>query len=417
MVRRQKLLAVIWILVICICVAFLFIQYQNRKSQTILNLSVEQKVSDFDVLCEILDKSYPFWSEVEQAGIDKENIYNTYRTNIANTDTDIEFFKYIGYFLKEFEGFGHLSVLDGYMYGIYMDTISESNPLLSIEEEKSIEPLRKTLENSVSKNTYRLLDQSHAGFRSIIGLKEEYKNEDTESITEPPEIVTSIYDERTAYIKIDSFELTRYQKDKEILEAFFEQITDIPNLIIDLRGNSGGSDLYWQDLIVKPNAKANLISERYFLFNQNEITDDYISALGVSKNEIGTLPKSLLSHYKNNFTHYTTDTETFDVAENPYSGTIWILVDDTVYSASENFVMFCKNTGFATLVGTSTNGDGGMADPLLVSLPNSGLIIRFSIFYGLNRDGSGNEANGTKPDIIISENEDALTKCLERINH
>ena len=298
-----------------------------------------------------------------------------------------------------------------------MDTISESNPLLSIEEEKSIEPLRKTLENSVSKNTYRLLDQSHAGFRSIIGLKEEYKNEDTESITEPPEIVTSIYDERTAYIKIDSFELTRYQKDKEILEAFFEQITDISNLIIDLRGNSGGSDLYWQDLIVKPNAKANLTSERYFLFNQNKITDDYISALGVSKNEIDTLPKSLLSHYKNNFTHYTTDTKTFDVAKNPYSGTIWILIDDTVYSASENFVMFCKNTGFATLVGTSTNGDGGMADPLLVSLPNSGLIIRFSIFYGLNRDGSGNEANGTKPDIIISENEDALTKCLERINH
>ena len=106
-------MAVICILVICICVSFLFIQYQNRKSQTILNMSIEQKVSDFDVLCETLDKSYPFWSEVEQAGIDKENIYNTYRTNIANTDTDIDFFKYIGYFLKEFKGFGHLSVLDG----------------------------------------------------------------------------------------------------------------------------------------------------------------------------------------------------------------------------------------------------------------------------------------------------------------
>ena len=414
--KHKKLLVATCMLVICICAAFLFIQYQNRKSQTILKLSAEQKLSDFDVLCEILDKSYPFWSEAEQAGIDKETIYNTYRTDIVNTNTDIEFFKYMGYFLNEFEGFGHLSVLDGYMYGIYMDTISESNLVLSTEDEKSIELLRNTLENPVSKNTYRLLDQSHAGFRSIIGLKEEYKKEDSENTVDLPDIVTSVYDERTAYIKINSFELTRYQNDKEVLDNFFEQIKDFPNLIIDLRGNSGGSDLYWQNLIVKPNAKTNLESERYFLFNHNEITDNYISALGISENEIDTLSKPWLSQYRNNFTQYTIDVESFDEAQNPYSGTIWVLVDDTVYSASENFVMFCKNTGFATIVGTSTNGDGGIADPLLVSLPNSGLIIRFSVFYGLNEDGSGNEVNGTKPDIVISEDEDALTKCLEQIN-
>lgn len=418
--KHKKLLIVICIVVTCICAVFLFLQYQNRKSQTILNLTAEQKLSDFDTLCEILDISYPFWGEVEQAGIDREIVYNTYRTNIENTDTDIEFFKEIGYFLNEFDGFGHLSALDGYMYGIYMDTISESNRVLSAKEKQGIEPLRKVLENPVSQNTYHLLDQSHSGFRSIIGLKEEYESADTENTehtAKTSELVTSIYDERTAYIKIDSFELTNYQKDKEILESFFEEITDIPNLIIDLRDNSGGSDLYWRDLIVKPNAKGNMTSERYFLFNKSEITDNYVSALEISESEIDELPELLLSQYKNCFTHYTTDTDIFEVAENPYSGTIWVLIDDTVYSSSENFVMFCKNTGFATLVGTPTNGDGGMADPLLVSLPNSGLIVRFSMFYGLNGDGSGNEANGTKPDIIISENEDALTKCLEQIDN
>lgn len=418
--KHKKLLIVICIVVTCICAVFLFLQYQNRKSQTILNLTAEQKLSDFDTLCEILDISYPFWGEVEQAGIDREIVYNTYRTNIENTDTDIEFFKEIGYFLNEFDGFGHLSALDGYMYGIYMDTISESNRVLSAKEKQGIEPLRKVLENPVSQNTYHLLDQSHSGFRSIIGLKEEYESADTENTehtAKTSELVTSIYDERTAYIKIDSFELTNYQKDKEILESFFEEITDIPNLIIDLRDNSGGSDLYWRDLIVKPNAKGNMTSERYFLFNKSEITDNYVSALEISESEIDELPELLLSQYKNCFTHYTTDTDIFEVAENPYSGTIWVLIDDTVYSSSENFVMFCNNTGFATLVGTPTNGDGGMADPLLVSLPNSGLIVRFSMFYGLNGDGSGNEANGTKPDIIISENEDALTKCLEQIDN
>lgn len=75
--KHKKLLIVICVVVTCICAVFLFLQYQNRKSQTILNLTAEQKLSDFDTLCEILDISYPFLSEVEQAGIDREIVYNT----------------------------------------------------------------------------------------------------------------------------------------------------------------------------------------------------------------------------------------------------------------------------------------------------------------------------------------------------
>ena len=77
------------------------------------------------------------------------------------------------------------------------------------------------------------------------------------------QIISSIYDDRkAAYIKIDSFELTNYQEYKALLEVLFSQIKDVPNLIIDLRDNSGGSDLYWEDLIVIPNAKEDLWSCR-----------------------------------------------------------------------------------------------------------------------------------------------------------
>lgn len=414
--RRKRVLFVFGVLMVCIGVCIFFLQYQSKKTQTILNLTTEQKLSDFDTLCAILDESYPFWKDIEQAGIDKEAIYSIYRTDIANTDTDIEFFKYIGYFLNEFDGCGHLSVLDGYMYGIYMGTLSESNNMLSGKEKRNIVPLRQVLENPVSLNTYSRLDQSHGGFRSTIGLKREYAIRAVENETRESQITSSVYgDRKAAYIKIDSFELTNYQKDKATLEAFFSGIEDVPNLIIDLRGNRGGSDLYWEDLIAMPNAKDNLISERYFLFNQNEITKDYIAALGIDASEINSLPEPLLSRYEDSFTHYIIDTEKCNAAGNPYNGKIWVLIDDTIYSSSENFVMFCKNTGFATLVGTSTGGDGGIADPILISLPDSGLIIRFSAFYGLNNDGSGNEANGTEPDIVISDNEDALEKCLDLI--
>ncbi len=158
-----------------------------------------------------------------------------------------------------------------------------------------------------------------------------------------------------------------------------------------------------------------MTSERFFLFNWSDLADPYISALGIDVKEIGALSEPFRTQYTSRFTHYTTETEIFEAAEAPYGGTIWVLVDDTVYSSSENFVMFCKNTGFATLIGTTTGGDGGIADPLLAALPNSGLIVRFSVFYRLNGDGNGNEANGTKPDIVLSEHEDALKKCLEQI--
>ena len=416
MKKHRKLLLVLCILTVSFCLVFLFLNYQNRKSQMILNLTAEQKISDFNALCDILDENYPFWHEVDQTGINKEQIYDAYRNDIMNTTTDIEFFKCIDSFLHEFQGYGHLSVLDGYMYGLYVDTISESADLLSRQDEQMIKPLRDVLENPVSRNTYNLLDQSHEGFRSIIGLKDEYKSPRANNNTQTPEIETAIYDEQTAYVKIDSFELKNYQKDQATLEAFLAQIRDTPNLIIDLRKNSGGSDLYWQDLIVKPNAKEYLSAERYFLFNQSELIDNYVSALKIEPKAINTLPEPLLTQYQNSFSCYTIDTESVEKAANPYSGKLWLLVDESVYSASENFVMFCKNTGFATVVGTSTGGDGGIADPILAALPNSGLIIRFSAFYGLNEDGSGNESVGTTPDIVTAQNEDALSRCRELIN-
>lgn len=394
-----------------------FISYQNKKSQQILNLSTEQKLADFDVLREVLDTSYPFWKEVYEAGIDKEAMYTTYRNNIEKSNTDIEFFKEVSYLLKEFKGYGHISVLDGYMYRLYTETIITGKGLLTEDELAEVQPLISVLTNSVSQNTYSLLDQSHSGFRSIVGLKNEYKNTNTSDLVEESSAIVSqvLDDKKIAYIQIPSFELINYQRDKMILNQFFEENKETPNLIIDLRGNSGGSDLYWKELIVEPLISKETLSERYFFFNLNEKTKQYVEA-NLADTEIMVSTKlknnTQLSQYKDRFSHYTINKTTFNVAVSPYQGKIWVLVDGDVYSASENFAMFCKNTGFATLLGTATGGDGGMADPLLISLPNSGLLVRFSMFYGLNTDGSGNEANGTLPDVIVEEDKDALDECL-----
>uniref|UniRef100_UPI004057C97E S41 family peptidase n=1 Tax=Acetatifactor sp. TaxID=1872090 RepID=UPI004057C97E len=418
--KKKIILLIVSILFLLIITALFFLQTQRQKNETILNLTPEQKLADFEALCTILKENYPFWKEAENAGIDKDALYATYRTNIQNAKTDIQFFKEINYFLKEFRGLGHLSVLDGYMYLLYSDTLTAGEEVLTAKEAQAVEPLIAVLTNPISESTYSLLDQSHEGFRSTVGLKEEYQNTPlTNDIEESTNLTTSILDnfdnEKTAYLKIASFALANYQQDQAIIEHFFAEIEGIPNLIIDLRGNGGGSDLYWEDLLVAPNVKESLLSERYYLLNVNEITEEYIDANVISTESIPSAQDNFLSQYTDDFSHYTKDTTIFAPAEHPYTGNIYILIDEDVYSSAENFVIFCKNTGFATLVGTATGGDGGIADPMLFSLPNSGLIVRFSIFYGLNADGSGNEANGTVPDIAIAEDENALDKCLSII--
>lgn len=227
---------------------------------------------------------------------------------------------------------------------------------------------------------------------------------------------------KTAYLEIKSFRFENIETDRLKLKKFFEKISEYPNLIIDIRENSGGSDMYWQELIISPNLSEAKTSKRYYLIRQSDMTIPFIKA---KFDDDSILPIETLPNFdkinKENlslFSRYVLDQETIYPSKNAngFNGKVWVLTSHKVYSSSENFVMFCKNTDFATLVGTPTGGDGGVADPILFSLPNSGLIIRFSMFYGLNSDGTGNEANGTIPDITIVNSEDALERTILEIN-
>ena len=82
------------ILSVCVILAgIFFVKYQNRKNRTILGLTMEQKLQDYEELCSVLDASYPFWKEAEDAGIDRESLYGEYREYIQKTKNDIDFLR------------------------------------------------------------------------------------------------------------------------------------------------------------------------------------------------------------------------------------------------------------------------------------------------------------------------------------
>jgi len=216
---------------------------------------------------------------------------------------------------------------------------------------------------------------------------------------------------KVAYIRLKSMMTTNQfdsDADGDAIYNFLEKIEGYPYLIVDIRGNGGGSDGYWRSNLVAYLIDKTTSYETQLLFRDSAYIKPFIEdrysifdALTVDK-----LPtdKKYPPEVSKKFKYFVSLTESV-VPNNPvkFKGKVYLLVDGGVYSAAESFASFAKSTGWATLVGTTTGGDGIIADPSLMMLPNSGIVVRFSSSMGLNTDGTANEEFHTLPDIYIEQ--------------
>lgn len=227
-----------------------------------------------------------------------------------------------------------------------------------------------------------------------------------------------------AYMAIQSFDYSRVEKDNKIIRSFLEEVKNYKNLIIDIRGNGGGSDSYWIENIVKPLILEPIKFEYKCIYKNGDYIKPFIEdRLGIKaqwlKNKnykyIDKNLKEIFNNLEDDFYNY----NDFKIEINPeknninFKGKIYLLVNEEVYSSAENFSVFCKSNNFATLVGTTTGGDGIGMDPALVSLPNSGLVIRFPLELGIAPDNTINEETHTFPNIYIEEKEENFIKKLD----
>lgn len=392
----------------------------------------ERFINDYNTLWSILENDYPFFGVAERVtGSDFAAVKEKYREKLQiphriNTPKDF-FTNIVQPCLWEFDYAGHLTAISQQeyteRYKRYQRFLGDGGLDPKGEnawEQYNLPKVREFYGGTVSQESSAAPDKAAAPTSNTASAVSNLSFQDF------PE-------EKTAYVSIKAMTLPFDNDDEDKLKAFFERIekSGFQHCIIDIRKNGGGSDMYWRHNIVAPNLTENRPYSNYALI-QGERCREYVAGSGLDWYSIypiedmktDNLPRLSAEDYRNAdyyaICNKTTGTMSGHNESDPYNpvfkGDFWLLVGPRVYSSSEMFANFCKETGFAKLVGATTGGDGLGIDPMIVSLPETGICIQFSSLNGLNPDGSSNEEFGTEPDIVIAEGEDALTRCLQEIS-
>lgn len=226
---------------------------------------------------------------------------------------------------------------------------------------------------------------------------------------------------RAVYFRLPSFAVPSSEAAADNrIALFINRHPEAMHVIFDMTGNSGGNTDYWQHAIVSAFSGPFEWTTRSYL----RITPGTENAYaGKPLRPIRELDGSLLPSFVEEFrlTHYVSEVFSFPLA----GGSLprvnrpllrWVLVDGQVFSAADSFAKFCRDTGFAALVGSTTAGGGALVrGPVVCRLDNTGLLYRFMVETYQNEQGLPSVSAGTSPDFYSSPKLQPLEACLQLI--
>lgn len=374
-------------------------------------------MEDWELFWKTLEENYPYGDVLRRTtGRTLAGIERTYRVWAERVRSEQELLDLLLKVDDAFKGIGHLWVHNAQLYARFYKSMRQAaanNPMCRYEAE--------VLDNEKSKALYGWKEPEETGTAGGVSNSGGGAEDGNTNLT-----FAYYPEQKAAYVEVLHMDPGGWgwNAERQALLEFFQTIEaeGYEHCIIDITQNGGGSDNYMA-LLVGPNLVQPAATDHYALINAGDEVPPYHEACGIRAQwrPIEELPVEELPALEPGdlewATHYMTmSVGTGNYSEQPaFSGRFWLLVGPRVYSASEYFAVFCKDTGFATLVGQTTGGDGIGRNPLVCVLPNSGIVYQFSTEHGLNLDGSSNEAVGTAPDIEVPAGEDVLQVCLRAI--
>lgn len=330
------------------------LQFQT-KSDTSAVLSETHNKKAYNEFKAIFPKQYSYAS---LKGVDWKSILKKNRAELENAKTNVEFALKL----------------------VKMLRISEDPHLWVDVDNQRFEAgaMRITENNYGSKQLYSLLQDKKASnnFISVSGV--------IDSVG-----YISVREWSTDFNNLMFKPLSDSGNQEITAENALKELLRYPNLIIDVRENSGGNENYAKELasyFVKdttPYEKVKIINEKTGSF-------DNIYVKNLYPNE-----------------------KRFN-----YTGNIYVLSGPSVMSSNESFILMMKQLPNAKIVGMKSYGSSG--NPIPYKLSN-GVTVYLPSWQAYTLDGKLIEGNGVEPDIEIItskkdyENKDVLVESVMKM--
>ena len=403
-------------------------------------LTMETLLEDFDYLALTLKESFPFFGTARRKfGLDLQQQINTARVAVQKLNT-------AGNPNQILRGYADILAkyivtpmrTMGHMIGLWAGTSAYNTQLALIKWDDTFEIpwypnlyANHLLDIFTSPTAIRyygnVLESMDVNSYIQANLLTPVANNVTFRILQPDSI---------AYIKINSMNSANFSSDGELIAAFGETIGNFDHLIVDLRGNQGGYAGNFTEHIIAPliDKPVSLYYYVFFMGGQHSVMFDNIYSRDLQWQISNGLvlhidaPRFLASDVLPYLPHanaadFAGLTYGFkrEITVNPsanrwaFKGKVWILIDRRAYSAAEISAAIAKESGFATLVGDSTFGSFGGYTAAFISLPNTGVIIRYDYGYATDLEGRSLEEFGITPHITNRPGMDALQTTLALI--
>ncbi|SHK83931.1 Peptidase family S41 [Chitinophaga jiangningensis] len=237
-----------------------------------------------------------------------------------------------------------------------------------------------------------------------------FKPGNLQAATTTPATFVKKLSDKTYYLRMASFEQDQLDAIDSVMKANNKDIAAHPNLIIDVRGNGGGSDAAFA-------AVSPLLYTDSIRITGADVwaTEDNINSwkellkVGLPEDTKAALQKVVdtMAANKGKMVPISRDTWKKVTATNPAPKKVVVLMDGGCASTTEEFLLQAKQSKKTTLMGAPSAGIADYANVRVARFKTLPFVVGYPTSRNRRIDkGQGVDNAGVKPAVIIKDTDD-----------